>query len=163
MQASTAPPHTSDKKLAGQVGGFIRYAMHAFGKDFLAAVEEYQLSLSQLKALNILAAAETPLSLKQLGELLHLSLPAISRSVEGLVKRDLVARTGDLEDRRIKRLALTKDGRAMVNRIIEIRMAGLQDFIATLDETEKENLATAFAPIASRTDVAPFCVRKEQT
>lgn len=139
------------------MGGFIRYAMHEFGRDFLAAVEEYQLSLSQLKSLNILAVAPEALSLKQLGEALHLSLPAISRSVEALVKRGLVARTEDLEDRRIKRLALTGEGRSMVQRIIEIRLAGMQDFIGTLSDEEKENLATALAPIAERTDVAPYC------
>jgi DNA-binding MarR family transcriptional regulator len=132
------------------LGEFLRFLIQSAGNDFLRAVEEAELSLTQLKAMHVLAADEE-LSLNGLaGRLGGLSLPTLSRAVEGLVKRGYVTRTEDAADRRIKRLRLTAKGRRTLDRLIEIRAAELEAVLGELSEEERDGLARALAPILER-------------
>jgi DNA-binding MarR family transcriptional regulator len=69
----------------------------------------------------------------------------------------LMDRTEDTTDRRIKRLRLTAEGRALVLKMRELRMAGFEQFVATLSSKERAQLAKALEPILARDDVVAFC------
>ncbi len=144
---------TADKQLTEDLAGFVKYLIHAHGEDFFKAVGELELSFSQVRILSVLTR-EAPASLKDLADQLGLSLPATSRSVEGLVQRGYVTRAEDAEDRRVKNVAVTGDGRALFAKLVELRVAGAGDFVATLSGKERERLAAALAPIVKRDDVA---------
>jgi DNA-binding MarR family transcriptional regulator len=122
---------------------------------------EFELSLSQMKALNVLKNAPEPLSVKELGDQLGLSLAAMSRAADGLVQRDLVGRLEDTHDRRMKRLSLTRTGDVLVDRLRDARLAGMEEFIASLSPKERTLLAKALDPIMARDDVAAFCGGKK--
>jgi DNA-binding MarR family transcriptional regulator len=139
------------------VHSFMKYVMMRHGQDYWQAVGEAELSMSQLKALHILTLDTPELSLKTLGERLTLSLPAMSRAVEGLVQRDLVTRVENAEDRRMKTVLVTDTGRELVDRLLELRFAGLEEFVETLTPEERANLATALEPIVTREDVVAAC------
>jgi MarR family 2-MHQ and catechol resistance regulon transcriptional repressor len=81
-------------------------------------------------------------------------MPAISRSVDGLVQRGLVTRAENTEDRRMKTLQVTDAGRELLERLMELRFAGVEEFVGTLTPEERTNLADALDPIVSREDVA---------
>jgi DNA-binding MarR family transcriptional regulator len=133
------------------LGEFLRFLIQSAGNDFLRAVEEADLSLTQLKAMHVLAAAEDDLSLNGLAERLGgLSLPTLSRAVDALVKRGYASRSEDASDRRIKRLRLTAKGRDTIDRLIEIRAAEFEAVLETLSEEERDRLADALAPILER-------------
>ena len=68
--------------------------------------------------MTLAGAREQAPSLKPVAEGLGLSLPSASRAVDGLVKRSLVARTEDPDDRRQRLLALTDDGQELADRIM---------------------------------------------
>src|SRR5215210_7039749 len=90
---------------ARRLGDFLRFLTQSAGNDFLRAVEDAQLSLTQLKAMHVLASSDEELSLNGLSEHLGgLSLPTLSRAVESLVQRGYVRRAEDESDRRVKRL-----------------------------------------------------------
>jgi DNA-binding MarR family transcriptional regulator len=132
------------------LGEFLRFLIQSAGNDFLRAVEEEELSLTQLKAMHVLGG-EDELSLNGLAERLGgLSLPTLSRAVEALVQRDYVSRTEDAADRRVKRLALTRKGRRTIDRLIEIRAAEFEAVLETLTEDERTRLARALEPILER-------------
>jgi DNA-binding MarR family transcriptional regulator len=137
---------------------FLGYAQKSSGEDFFRMVGELELSLSQLKLLMVLEReGEQPL--KDLAEHLHLSLPAASRAVDGLHKRDMVVRREDDADRRQKRIAITAPGSEVVARMSAARLAGIEGFIETLTTQEQEDLAKALAPIVARDEVAA-CIPK---
>ena len=70
--------------------------MSADGGAAIRAIDESGLTFTQMKVLMTLAGAvDEPPTLKPLAEELGLSLPSASRAVDGLVKRELVARTED--------------------------------------------------------------------
>ena len=147
--------------LADSVMAFLGFAQKSSGEDFFRMVGELELSLSQLKLLMVLSR-DGELPLKDLAEHLVLSLPAASRAVDGLHRRDMVVRREDDEDRRQKQIAITETGEAVVASLSAARLAGIETFIATLTTQEQENLARALAPIVSRAEVAA-CIPKRTT
>lgn len=136
---------------AERLARFLRFLTQSAGNEFVRAVEEEQLSLTQLKAMHVLAAAGEPRSLNGLAERLGgLSLPTLSRAVEALVKRGFVSRTEDAADRRVKRLELTLAGRQTIDRLVAIRAAEFAAVLETLTAEERERLADAIEPILER-------------
>ena len=89
------------------------------------------------------------MSLGALGDHLGLSLPAVSRAVEGLVKRGIVTREEDPADRRSKRVVITRRGRRLHDRIYAIRLAGVRGFVEELDPDQREALLNGLRPIVS--------------
>ncbi len=148
MQASTAPAQPTD--LTATLAGILTHLLTSTGRDFFQAVDELELSLTQIKALRALIDAEEPLSIKALGDRLGLSLPAVSRAADGLVKREFVTREEDPGDRRSKLLALTRKGRRTHDQLYALRVAGIREFVEQLDPDERDALAAGLAPIAER-------------
>ena len=130
--------------------------MSTHGRDLINLAHEFELSFSQMKALHYLHE-EDDLSMKALGERLGLSIAAISRAADELVQRGLMDRTEDPADRRIKRLRLTSQGRELVQKMRELRMAGFEQFVATLSPKERNQLAKALEPILARDELVAFC------
>lgn len=131
--------------------------MQTYGRDLIHLAHDFDLSFSQMKALHALAGEPEAVSVKTLGEKLGLSLAAMSRAAEELVQRGLVNRTENPADRRIKRLCLTDDGRDLVRRMRELRMAGFEQFVATLTPKQRAQLAKTLDSILARDDLVAFC------
>ena len=133
------------------LGEFLRFLTQSAGNEFVQAVEDAGLSLTQLKAMHVLAGSDEQLSLNGLSERLGgLSLPTLSRAVDALVQRGYVRRAEDASDRRVKRLSLTAKGRRTIDRLIEIRVGGFETVLETLTDDERERLAHAIEPILER-------------
>jgi DNA-binding MarR family transcriptional regulator len=161
VQASTAPKQAiATDELADQLGALCKYVMVTTGREVFQVIEELELSFSQLKAAQALADAEAPLSLGALGEELGLSLPAVSRAVDGLVRRGLCTRTEDPTDRRSKRVVLTKRGRRFYERVYALRAAGIRDFVERLEPEEREALAQGLNSIAGREEIRAHSPRR---
>ena len=75
------------------------------------------LSMREYDVLYTLSKCETPVRLGELNKHVLLSQPAMSRMVDRLVERGLIARETDPADRRGLRLSLTDRGRAVQREI----------------------------------------------
>ncbi len=144
----------ADRALAADLYALIAHLHRNCTADLFEAVGAVELSLSQIKLLHHLDDATSELTLKQGAEAIHLSLPAASRLVEDLVARGLVERHEDVEDRRMKRIRLTDQGRVVVARVNSARLTGLENFVATLDPAERQALGDALARLLVRDDIA---------
>ncbi len=87
------------------------------------AIAELDLSFTQIKALCALELDGEERSVKALAESLGVSLPAMSRAVDGLFERGLVEREEDPADRRMKRVRLTSAGRKVPVALNEARLS----------------------------------------
>jgi len=85
------------------------------------ALHEEDFSVAQIAVLYLLDE-EGNARLGDVAERIGRSMPTASRLVDGLVKRGLVTREEDPEDRRAKRLALTSQGTKLVAYASEERM-----------------------------------------
>jgi DNA-binding MarR family transcriptional regulator len=122
--------------------------------DLFEAVGALELTLTQIKLLHHLEDATGPLSLKRAAELVHVSLPAASRTVDDLVRRGFAGREEDVDDRRMKRVTITDAGRAVIHRLNAARLSGLQQFVSDMTDTERDALAGALERLLARPDVA---------
>jgi DNA-binding MarR family transcriptional regulator len=148
------------------MSAFLHYIFKTCGPKggMLEVIDELGLSLTQVKAIQMLATAEPPeMSLKQLGDSLELSLPAISRAVDGLVHRGLVTRTEDETDRRSKRVRPTKKADALVSRLIDIRFSQLGEFVDSLTPRERNKLSAAIAVLVEREEIAELVTQNQAT
>jgi DNA-binding MarR family transcriptional regulator len=128
----------------------LKHLLGSTNREFFAELQDTGISFSQLKCLGLLAEAEEQLSLGALSEATGLSLPAISRAIDGLVQRGEVKRAEDPNDRRSKLLTVTARGRATYERLASVRAAGVRRFVEDLDQEERAALGAALHPIVER-------------
>jgi DNA-binding MarR family transcriptional regulator len=153
MQSMSVPTQATDA-LAADLYALVIYIHKDCNSDLFEAVGALDLTLTQIKFLHYLEDAEEPLTLKDAAGLVKVSLPAASRLVDDLVRRGFVERHEDLEDRRMKRVSPTEDGRAVTRRLNAARLSGLQQFVGNLDDPERELLGTAVAKLLERSEIA---------
>ncbi|PZR68096.1 MAG: MarR family transcriptional regulator [Solirubrobacterales bacterium] len=151
-QATKPPLGTTD--VASDLTAFIVYVTKESGRDFFRAVGELELSITQIKALMLLDRADEELTLKTLAGELSVSLPAASRSVEGLHGKGFVERREDHEDRRMKRVRITATGREVIQSLTEARLAGIEQFVSTLSARERRLLSGAVAALLERREIS---------
>jgi len=153
MQATDAPKQASADKLALDLGAVMRHLITHTGRDFFHEVERLDLSLSQIKTLQFMADRE-PGTLRALSDELGLSLPGVSRAIDGLHKRGMVKRVEDPDDRRAKRVSLTAKGKRTFDGLMALRVAGLREFVADMSAEERDALERGLRPLMERPDIA---------
>jgi DNA-binding MarR family transcriptional regulator len=147
VQASTS---TDTSELAKDLGRFLKGVLMTNNREFFVALQEAGISFTQLKCVGALQQAGGPMSLGALADELALSPAAISRAVDGLVQRGALRREEDPEDRRSKIVSLAPRGRAVYERVMAVRLAGLKNFVEELEPPEREALGSALHPIIER-------------
>jgi DNA-binding MarR family transcriptional regulator len=118
-------------QLSELVNALMSHIHRRFAGDSLATMAQAGLTMPQLVTLHMLAHAGGR-SVGTIAACLRLSPPATSHLVDRLVRAKLVARTEDPDDRRHKRLAITSNGRALVERINSERSQELSVVLARL-------------------------------
>jgi DNA-binding MarR family transcriptional regulator len=145
VQATVATPQQLADALVRLTGHINRTA----SPDMFRVLGEVGLSFTQMKALFVLSERDEA-TVGDLAAHLAMSLPAMSRSVEGLVQRGYVERTESATDRRSRLLVLLPAGREVLTRVTAAREAALVAFAAELPDEERTALHAALLPIAER-------------
>jgi len=140
--------------IASDLCAVVAYLHKNCNSDVLEAFGALELTLTQIKLLHYLEEHTGAVTLKQAAELVRISLPAASRTVDDLVRRGYVERTEDRDDRRCKRVRPTETGLAVTRRLAAARLHGLEQFTQTLTDPERRTLRTALAALLQRPDVA---------
>ena len=128
--------------------------MRRSGHDFRRSMEETDLSFSQINVLMRLFH-RVPCDVSGIGEQMNVTNAAASQAVERLVQLELVERKEDSDDRRIKRLALTEKGRALIEKSIQARSQWIEDLAFTLTEEQQGRIIstlTFLTEIARKTE-----------
>ena len=146
----------ADTELALRLGSVMMHCFGGRGGDVLKVIDESGVSFAQMKALVTLQGTDDDggRTVTALSEAIGISAPSASRAADGLVRKGLAARVEDPEDRRVRRLTLTAEGRELADRIISARMAGLEDFAASLTATERKKLESALDALLQRDEIA---------
>jgi DNA-binding MarR family transcriptional regulator len=145
----------NDDALTRDMYALVSHLMRVSNVETFDMIAELDLSFTQIKALCALDRESEERSVKALAESMGVSLPGMSRAIDGLYERGFVHRREDPLDRRMKRVQLTAAGRAMTNTLAEGRLVGIQSFLDSLSEQEAAALAQALdAILARRADIA---------
>ena len=125
------------------------------GGGFLQAIEESRLTLTQVKALVALDADQgAPSPIRELAEELGITPPTATRAIDALVERDLVSRSEDPDDRRVRRIAITDAGHRLVGELTSRRTAELEAFAEGLSASQRRKLLSALEAVLEGEDVA---------
>jgi MarR family transcriptional regulator, organic hydroperoxide resistance regulator len=115
---------------------------------FASQLGELRLGFTQLAALYVLADGST-LTVGELAESINRSPSATSRLIDGLVKRRLVERQVEEEDRRQKILRLTPRGQAVLRVVDRARAEQFLSAVRPLPTAERAIVAMGVAALAT--------------
>jgi DNA-binding MarR family transcriptional regulator len=142
---------------AARLSALMRHVFLYDRGNQLRVIEESGLSMTQCKALlelGGLGEAGEPRQVSDLAERFGVSAPSMSRAVDALVKSKLATRVEDAEDRRVRRVAITKKGKQLVDTLLVVRQAGLEAFAQTLTAAQRRKLNAAVDALMDREDIA---------
>jgi DNA-binding MarR family transcriptional regulator len=157
MEAAAKGPRTkADREFAVKLGSLLMLIFSGRSDEVVRVIDESGLSFVQMKAMFALQnpAGESAPTVTGLAETLGVSAASASRAVDGMVRRKLVSRLEDTEDRRVRRVTLTGKGRDLADRIMAGRLHGLEGFAASLTAKERRELEGALDTLLQRPDLA---------
>jgi DNA-binding MarR family transcriptional regulator len=123
----------------------------------LRLIEESGLSLTQCKVLLEMGGLGRTAEAWQVGDLADLfgvSVPSMSRAVDALVKDGLATRIEDPDDRRVRQVRITTQGKDLVETLVAFRQSGIEAFASTLSAAQRRKLDAAVDSLMDRDDIA---------
>ncbi|MCB2412745.1 MarR family transcriptional regulator [Demequina sp. TTPB684] len=111
-----------------------------------------EVSLHEYDVLYTLSTCPSAQRLGELGRHLMLSQPGLSRLVERLVARGLLARQPDPADARATLLSLTEEGRAVQQRVGRAHARSVADAMASRLTPDQMSTLAALAALLNRTE-----------
>jgi DNA-binding MarR family transcriptional regulator len=139
----------SPQALAELLGRLMLHVHRSSSPELFRMLGELGLSFTQVKTLHALRVADD-VNVKDVADRLGLSLPAMSRALDGLVQRRFVERRESERDRRAKLVRLLPAGREALDTIERSRLSVIEEFTATLSDEERAGLHAALLPIVER-------------
>ena len=129
---------------------WIKVSMHRSMRNFLRYARKSGLSMSHLGAMFHIHRMGS-CGVTDLGDHLGVTSAASSQMLERLVQQELILRTEDPKDRRVKQIVLTDKGHRVLEESIHARQRWLDDLTATLSEGEKETIMAALEILIDKT------------
>jgi DNA-binding MarR family transcriptional regulator len=145
------------QETAARLSALLRHLFLYDRGNFLRVIEESGLSTTQCKVLlelGGLGEAGEPRQVSDLADAFSVSVPSMSRAVDGLVKKRLVTRVEDQDDRRVRRVAITEKGKKLVHTLLVVRQAGMESFAESLTAGQRRKLDAAIDSLMDREDIA---------
>jgi DNA-binding MarR family transcriptional regulator len=139
----------SPQQLAELLGRLMMQLNRASSPELFRMLAELGLAITQAKTLHVLLDSGD-VNVKDVAERLGMSLPAMSRALDGLVQRGYVERHESPTDRRAKLVRLLPAGRALLTEFEHGRVTALKELTATLSDEERAGLHAALLPLVER-------------
>lgn len=131
-----------DQQLIADIMGAQQRLQLLFAYDRADPLFSSHLTLSQLKILTLLARHDS-VSGGELAGLLGVGLATLSGMIDRLVVQDLVVRTEDLHDRRVRRIGLTRAGSELIASIVNSGEEKMRALLSRLSGEELDLVAQA--------------------
>jgi len=121
---------------------WIKTFMRRSMRNFIRYTKKSGLSMSQMGTLFHLHHKGSS-GVTNIGDHLGVTNAATSQLLDRLVQQDLIQRTEDPNDRRVKQIALTEKGSQVLEEGIRARQGWLNDLGEVLSDSEKEQIILA--------------------
>ncbi len=143
---SARPDESPDQGTPAELSGLLTELMALLNRrsagDALALMNEAGLTMGQMVTLFVLDLVGEH-TVGELARKAHLSPAAASHMIDQLVRAGLVGRREDPRDRRTKKIAITRRGRAFIRRLDSARRRELSDVAARFRPQTARKLAEA--------------------
>jgi DNA-binding MarR family transcriptional regulator len=123
---------------------FVRFtaSVHQVTNDMTKEIKIENITTVQYKILEFITVSQ-PVTLSEISECLHLSLPNSSRELKKLIQSHLCEKIIDPDDRRKFDILLTEKGTALMNEVFQQLELKFQERINHLTESELEEMEEA--------------------
>ncbi|MET0467708.1 MAG: MarR family winged helix-turn-helix transcriptional regulator [Aeromicrobium sp.] len=116
--------------------------------ESLETVAGLKLSFTQARLVFLLAHHDHPVAIGDLADSVGLSAASAGRNVEQLVRKKLIVRTENPEDRRVKLVAVTDRGRSLAQSHLKSKEDAVRTLLDDLDPAQCLALVEALKPLA---------------
>ena len=140
---------TQDVQRTDHVWLVMMKAMRALTRYAAAGIEETGLGLSDFAVLEVLLH-KGPLPVNTIGQVVDLTAGSISTAVDRLVEKGLVSRVESTEDRRVRIVALTPRGKALIDSAFRKHSLQMKRVFSELSPEELRGLETALKKVGKR-------------
>lgn len=117
-------------------------AVHQITADFTKEVKLDDITPVQYKILEYIAVSQ-PVTLSEISDCMHMSMPNTSRELRKLSERHLCKKITDEEDRRKQYIHLSEDGEALMSEAFGHIEARLSERISHLSQEELKQVEQA--------------------
>lgn len=115
--------------------------------ESLESVAGLDLSFTQARLAFVLAHHEHPVAIGDLAESVGLSPAAAGRNIQQLVRKKLVVRSENPEDRRVKLVTLTDRGRSLAQSHLKSKEDAVRRLLGDLEPDQCLALVEALKPL----------------
>jgi len=129
----------SVSELTEHAGFWLRFVSNHVSHGFSRRLLDYSVTVAEWVVMRELYGREA-MPPSELAEKIGLTRGAVSKLVERLVEKELVARWGRNDDRRYQEVELTAGGRALVPKLAAAADRNDEEFFAPLPAKEREAL-----------------------
>lgn len=119
-------------------------------KNFDRVMVEQGVSLAQTKMLMCIKAQSNMARAADIAEIFGVAPRTVTEALDGLERDGLIRRVPDVEDRRVKRIAITEAGEAAIAVAEPLRRKLSKDVMGVLDETERSHFHAAMQKVIGR-------------
>lgn len=145
---------TAELPFGHAVGFVLSQLGYAVTRMFKSELERVSLEPRQFGLMRAINASQRP-SQQALGEILHIPASSLVALLDQLEERDLVRRTVDPSDRRVRLVELTEAGRASLVRAIKIAMSIESTLCKGFTSSEHEALIANLQRLAANMGLKP--------
>jgi DNA-binding MarR family transcriptional regulator len=128
---------------------WLRVSTHRSMRNFIHYARQNDLSMSHIGALIHLYHVGKS-GVTELGNHLDVTSAAASQMLERLVQQELILRSEDPDDRRVKQIVLTERGNRLIEDALRARQSWLDDLTETLTDAEKKTIKVALEILIDR-------------
>jgi len=151
-QTSATSVGSSVDAVTEDVVSFLSNLKKSGEAHILGVAAGLDLTFSQLRAMFVLADCQEELAVHELAARLGSSMATSGRVVQALSRAEMVTRREDEQDRRVKRIRLTEQGRVLVAGFVHAHREAVRECVESLSDHEREQLSKALSPILARGD-----------
>jgi len=120
-----------------------------FGTQDLEGVLDIDIKFAHIPILCQIQTLKSP-TMGELGEISNFQLSTLTRVVDRLVERGLVAREADSSDRRVVRVSITDEGSQIVKKFEMARKKKVKSILMRLTSRERKDLIRVLQDIHKR-------------
>jgi len=136
---------------------WIEVSMRQSMRNIIHYTRDKGLSMSQIGAIFHIHRLGT-CGVTDLGDHLGVTSAAASQLLERLVQQGLLLRTEDPNDRRVKQIVLTDQGRRVLKESLRARQGWLDELAESLTEHEKDSISGALNILINKANQLPHPV-----
>ncbi len=144
------PPSRQQEALAADLERIAVGAVDLTTRALAHGAADIELTFPQWRALLVLGESDEGLRISEVAARVGVTLPATSRLLRRLERRQLTSLAIDAQDRRATRARLTERGRRVRAAIIDYRSAALREVAAGVGDPRRLTLAAGLRVLADR-------------